>query len=104
MALLTDGHVDVMSVRKMRVRFAAQVLSHSVATGLNVHFFANRLPAAAKGTAEFVEKVDTIFDLLNSRCLVGDKPVRCAITSKNDNMNRLADLKLWVSEWQFKGA
>lgn len=101
---LTDKHVDVVSVRKMRFRLAAQVLSLSVAAGLNVHLSANRLPAATKGTAEFVKKVDTVFDLFNSTCLVRDKSGRCAITSKNDNINRLAELKLWASEWQFNGA
>jgi hypothetical protein len=44
-----------------------------------------------------------VFDLLNWRHLVGDRPARCAITMRNDNMNKLNFLKKWISSWQFEG-
>ena len=47
--------------------------------------------------------MDTLFDLLNSRQLVGDKPARCALTDKNDVLNQLGVMKEWVSKWQFVG-
>jgi hypothetical protein len=65
---LTDGHIDVSSTRKMRVRLSAQVLSHSVAAGIQTQVACNDIHSVtAKYTAEFVEKMDVLFDLLNSR-------------------------------------
>jgi hypothetical protein len=101
---LTDGHIDLTSARKMRVRLAAQVLSHSVAAGINTLVALNRLNAeSAKHTADFVEKMDVLFDLMNSRLCIADKPARCALSSRNDNLNRLQEMKQWISTWQFKG-
>jgi hypothetical protein len=100
---LTDGHINVSHAKKMRVRLAAQILSHSVAAGINMQVSTKQLPVAALGTATFVENMDAVFDLLNSRQLVGDRPSRCAITSHNNNLNRLMELKSWVSKWHFEG-
>jgi hypothetical protein len=100
---LTDSHIDVSHVKKMRVRLAAQVLSHSVAAGIYMQVATRQMPAGSTGTAKFVDNMDTVFDLLNSRHLVGDRPARCAITMRNDNMNKLHFLKKWISSWQFEG-
>jgi hypothetical protein len=101
---LTDGHVDVSNVKKMRVRLAAQVLSHSVAAGISMQVATKQLPLTAHGTATFVENMDTVFDLLNSRQLTADRPARCAITNRNDHLNRLMMLESWIRGWQFEGA
>ena len=50
---LTGRHLDVSNTQKMRVRLAAQTLSHSVAAGMSVHIANSLLPHTAKGTAEF---------------------------------------------------
>jgi hypothetical protein len=86
------------------VRLAAQVLSHSVAAGISMQVATGQLPPTAKGTAEFAEKVDTVFDMLNSRMHVADKPARWAVSSGNDHVIRLLEAKDWVSTWTFKGA
>ena len=101
---LTDRHLEPSSLSKMRVRVAAQTLSHSVAAAVSMRILTKQLPPSAHGTADFVENMDTLFDLLNSRQLVGDKPARCALTDKNDILNQLCVMKEWVSKWQFVGA
>jgi hypothetical protein len=52
----------------MRVSLAAQILSHLVAAGMNTLVATNQLNAVtAKNSANFVEKMDVLFDLMNSR-------------------------------------
>jgi len=89
---LTDTHFDVSSVTKMRVKYAVQVLSHSVVAGINTHISTSHLKSEAKYTADFIEKLDTLFDLLNSTQTFGDKPARRAITSDNYVVNQLTVL------------
>ena len=100
---LTSRHLNVTSTQKMRVRLAAQTLSHSVSVGMKMLITNQQLPVSAKGTAEFAEKIDTIFALLNSRVRISDRPARCAVTNQNDNLRRLDELKTWISSWKFKG-
>ncbi|KAK9710421.1 hypothetical protein QE152_g26003 [Popillia japonica] len=50
----------------MKVKFASQVFSHTVAAALYTYVSLGALPASAIGTALFVEKMDKLFDILNS--------------------------------------
>jgi len=50
----------------MHVKLATQVLSHSVAAGISTHVSTSQLPPEAQDTSEFVDKMDTLFDSLNS--------------------------------------
>ena len=101
---LSDRHLEVAAVTKMRVCLAAQILSHSMAAALKMRMITNELPHEATATADFAENMDKLFDLLNSRQLKGNKPARCAITPKNRNLDNLVHLKDWVSKWEFVGA
>ena len=101
---LTDHHIDVTSTTKMRVSLAAQVLSHSVSAGMKMRVLTNELPAEATFTADFVESMDRLFDLLNSRQMKGDRPARYAVTNRNSNLSDLLALKSWVEKWIFVGA
>jgi len=100
---LTDQHIDVSSVNTMRVNLAAQVLSHSVAAGIKTHVATKQLSSDALATSDFIDKMDTVFDLLNSRQVFADKSARCAIMAKNNLIDKLLNLKNWVAEWKFKG-
>jgi len=101
---LTDRHVEVNNQTKMRVCLAAQVFSHSVAAGLQTRVLTKELPAAAVQTASFLEKIDTLFDVLNSRKWRCDKPARCALTADSINLKYLLSCKEFVSTWCFIGA
>ena len=101
---LTDRHIEVSNVLKMRVCLAAQVLSHSLAAGLRTRVLTNELNAEVLHTAAFVEKMDNLFDLLNSRRKRADKPARCAIAKESTNLKLLASFREWVAKWEFTGA
>ena len=59
---LTDDHFSLPMFTKMRVRLAAQVLSHSVAAGVSTLHRLGKLHADSKFTAEFAEFMDKLFN------------------------------------------
>ena len=63
---LTKLHFDLRPFKKMNVRLASQVLSRSGAVAIRTYVHFGRLPTDALTTADFVEKVDRLFDILNS--------------------------------------
>lgn len=63
---LTNDHIFPNNFQKMKVKLASQVFSHSVATGMHTYIHFNVLPQEASVTASFVEKMNDLFDLLNS--------------------------------------
>ncbi len=69
---LRDRHFNLKEFgNKMNVRRAAQVLSHSMAAALSTHASLGSIPADAQETAEFVERVNNLFDLSNSSKTTG---------------------------------
>ncbi|KAK9709679.1 Transposase protein [Popillia japonica] len=63
---LTDSHIQPTNFEKMKVKYATQVFSATVSAGLNLYIRFGAIPAAAIATAEFIDKIDKCFDLLNS--------------------------------------
>ena len=63
---LTEKHIDPNGFLKMRVKLVSQIFSHSVAAGIYAYASMNVLNSSAIGTAEFIEKMDKIFDSVNS--------------------------------------
>ena len=54
-------------------------------------------------TARFVERMDTLFDILNSYKLCADKPARCTLTLKGVSISQLEELKYWIEKWNLCG-
>lgn len=63
---LTNEHIYPNSFQKMKVKYAAQVLSHSTSVALHWFIDFKLLPESATTTANFVEKINHLFDLFNS--------------------------------------
>lgn len=63
---LTNSHINPTNFEKMKVSLATQVLSHSVACGMNVALSYNVLPAQSLGTIESISIFNNLFDLLNA--------------------------------------
>ena len=61
---LTGAHIDLTSFSQMKVNLAAQVLSNSVAHGLE-HLYG----AEVQGTATFITQMNKLFDSLNTPSL-----------------------------------
>ena len=63
---LTERHINPNGFMKMRVKLADQIFSHSVAAGITLYASLGGFSKSAIGTAEFLERVDKIFDTCNS--------------------------------------
>lgn len=70
---LSSIHIFPNNFQKMKVKYAAQVFSATVCAGMNAYISFNKLPSAASKTVEFIEKMDNLFDLLNSSTFQGAK-------------------------------
>ena len=66
----------------MKVKLATQVLSHTVAATICMYVSVGALPPSAMGTAEFIEKFDSIFDCVNSSTLHSTKVLKCALSDQ----------------------
>ena len=77
---LTEKHIHPNGFSKMKVKFASQVLSHTVAAGLCSYVSMGNLPASALGTAELLSTFDSIFDSVNSSTLFSTKKLKCAMS------------------------
>lgn len=68
---LTTSHIQPNSFEKMKVKYASQIFSNTVAAGLNVYIRFGELPQEACTTQQFVGKINNLFDVLNSSNLFG---------------------------------
>nr|CAH7759939.1 unnamed protein product [Callosobruchus chinensis] len=68
---LTDSHISPNNFEKMKVKYAAQVFSSTVAACINLYVRFNHLPKEAQPTEEFIRKINNIFDFLNTSSKTG---------------------------------
>jgi len=92
---LTAKHLELPAFSKMKVKLAAQVLSRSVAAGLETH--ASMLGSDAVDTAEFVQKFDDIFDAVNSSQLKCEKSLKCAVSSDSTHVTFFHGVLNWLA-------
>lgn len=64
---LTNTHINPNGFEKMRVKYAVQVLSESVAVGISTYVSLGAMTAEVAGTANFLENFDKLFDIFNSQ-------------------------------------
>lgn len=83
---LTDEHVYVRN--KMKVRYAAQVFSHTVAASLCL-LQTNSASEDYSGTSDFVGEMDSLFDIVNSQSLTHTKELARAITQSSRHITVL---------------
>lgn len=84
----------------MKVKYAAQVLSSSVASAINTMISLGHLPASAKDTSEYVEKLDATFDIFNSSCVKRKNPSRNAFVASEKQVELLKSLKTYFCSVQ----
>jgi hypothetical protein len=92
---LTNIHIHPNNFQKMRVKYATQVFSESVAVGLSTYVCFNALPAEASETSEFLEQFDKLFDLFNSSKYKGAKKYNLAFMGADFQiqfLNKMVDL------------
>ncbi|XP_026744726.1 uncharacterized protein LOC113506066 [Trichoplusia ni] len=62
---LTENHVNPDKINKMKVKFASQIFSRTVASNMGYLADTNILPAECKQTADLLFFMDDIFDSVN---------------------------------------
>ena len=82
---LTEKHIHPNGFSKMKVKYASQVLSHTVAARRCSYVSMGNLPASALGSAEFLSTFDSIFDSVNSSTLSSTKKLKCAMTDSTSH-------------------
>ena len=99
---LNMNHIDLILGRNMKVNIAAQTLSHSAAVGIRTYVRLGMMPAKSLDTAEFMERVNAMFDLGN-----GTSPnapnSKASLTPLNfrEKACQLQKCAEWVSKWRF---
>lgn len=89
---ITDAHIYPSSFQKMRVKLAAQLLSHSMAATIRTCKETGQLQSdTSSDTADFIEFINNLFDCLNSRSLYSRNPYCCALTYSGIVHNFLKD-------------
>lgn len=97
---ITNSHINPSNLEKMRVKYAAQVISTTMTACLDTYVEFEKLPTAALATSEYVFKFDNLFDLLNSSTgstvLDEDKPFKAAFTGQEFQTNYLTEMKDFI--------
>ena len=94
---LSSQHVHLTSFSKMRVKLAAQTLSHSVAAAIETNCSFDSLTPLAMGTAEYAKKFDTLFDCFNSSEVYCTKVYRGSLSARSKHRNMLLDIQSWLA-------
>ena len=94
---LTPAHIKLTGFSKMRVKYATQVLSHSVAAGISTMVTLKALPPEASETALFIERIDQLFNTFNSRLKSSNQKMRHAMSETSGHRQFLEDTLEWMS-------
>lgn len=86
---MTDNHIYPNNFEKIKIKYASQVLSHSVSAGINTFVSVGSLHVETIYTAEFIERFDKIFDILNSLKLYSSNSNKQVFTYKNEHVTLL---------------
>lgn len=93
---ISDDHIDIAtnSLTKMRVSYAVQVLSQSMANGLRFYrAYEDRLKNS-ESTAKFCEVFNNLFDALNRTSVNTGLHLGC------DDLKVLQSTLKWLDEWE----
>jgi hypothetical protein len=100
---LTKGHIELNNFKKMNVKLATQVLSHSVASGIRCYIKLKQMAPEAEATADFVEKINRLFDIMNSNSFHAKNKWQKPLSSKTlEQFHELRSAVPWIEEWKFK--
>ncbi len=84
---LTDKHIRPNNFAKMKVKYATQILSHTVAASICMYVSVRGLPSSAMGTAECISKFDSLFDCVNVSTIHSTKKLKCALTQTSHHLS-----------------
>lgn len=96
---ISNDHIHSNNFQNMKVKLAAQVFSHSVAAALHtyiIHF--KTLPDWEKVTANFIKKINLLFDIFNSNNLNTFSAYMRALKNKLDFQKKLFKILRVINE------
>jgi hypothetical protein len=88
---LTEKHLHPNGFSKMKVKYATQIFSHTVAAAICSYVSMGGLPQSALGTAELLFQFDSIFDCVNSSTIHSTKKLKCAMSDATSHQNFIKD-------------
>ena len=100
---LTKKHIDLPPFTVMRVKLATQILSHTVAAGINTLVKLKKMDEAALPTANFIAKFNSLFDVFNSSTHRSQVPMRTALKKNSLHWSFLRDCSNWLKELKQAG-
>ncbi|KAH9384075.1 hypothetical protein HPB48_026058 [Haemaphysalis longicornis] len=87
----------------MKVKYAAQVFSRSVYLAMQAFIAFNELLPTAVDAAEFVERMDDLFDTVNSSCVrIRERKMRHAMSPSTAHVQFLNSCFSWFQSWKFE--
>lgn len=94
---LTNLHFDLPGFSKMNVKLAAQIFSHSVATGMDFcsEMFYCEGENPSEATIKFIETMDNLFDTFNSKKAHSAKKFLRPISEKSGHVEFLENTLKW---------
>ena len=95
---LTDRHICPSNFEKMKVKYATQILSHTVAASLCMYVSVGAISPSAIGTAEFLSKFDALFDCVNSSTIKSTKELKCALTNTTSHLSFLKEMYNFIAK------
>ena len=98
---LRDRMVSNISFKdKMKVKYAVNVLSNTVAATINTLVRQGELSEEVLATAVYCKKLNDIFDLLNSSTLKETVPFRRPLLENSIEIGKLKEALAWLKELQ----
>lgn len=101
---ITPSHVFPTKWDKMRVCYATQIFSHTFSSAIKTLIQAGKFTCNddALATANFIAKVNNLFDCLNSRSLYSSSPHKSALQKNNTVYNFLKEMVAYFKEISIK--
>ena len=95
---LTKKHIDLPPFSSLRVRYAAQVLSHSVGVGISTLVSLKVMDEDAMSTSFFVERFDQLFNVFNSSAPSSTQKYRFALSENSVHFAFLDECLAWFND------
>ena len=101
---LTEKHIHPNNFSKMKVKYASQVLSHTVAASICTYVRLRGLPETAMHTANVLLMFDSLFDCFNSSSLHSTKKYKCALSENSQHLGFFEEAFCYIKALQvFEG-
>ena len=93
---LTEHHIHLPAFGKLKVSRAVQVLSHSVAAGINFLVQYGLLPKTSLATSKFVSTFDKLFNVFNADGVASSAEFSHPITPTSSHFAFLESTATWI--------